>query len=122
MAYSLDLRRRVVAAVEAGTSISEVSRRFDVSRPAIREWCIRARQDRLKADRPGPVGPRKFTGADDDLLRHQIKLRPGITARELVALLNHKVSLWSVCRRLGELGLTLKKSRWSRRNKTGPTS
>jgi transposase len=122
MAYSMDLRKRVVAAVEAGGSLAEVSRRFDVSRPAVRDWCARAKQGRLEANRPGPTKPRKFTPDDDQFLLQQVRLRPGITARELVGLLHNKVSLWSVCRRLSELGLSLKKSRSLLRNKSGPTS
>ena len=38
MTYSMDLRERVVAAVESGQSIAAVSRRFEVSRPTVRDW------------------------------------------------------------------------------------
>ena len=111
MTYSMDLRERVVAAVQTGASVTEVARRFDVSRPAVRDWRDRARHGKLTPGVPGPKGPTKFTEADDGLMRAQVAARPGITAMELIPLLSVPVVESTVCRRLNQLGLRLKKRR-----------
>ncbi len=54
MAYSMDLRQRVVAAVESGDSIASVARRFSVTWPTVRDWPDRARGGELMAGTPGP--------------------------------------------------------------------
>jgi transposase len=82
-----------------------------VSRPTVRDWHYRAKHGTLKAGTPGPTGPRKLTQADDRLLREQVALRPGITARELASMLSVSVTVATVCRRLIQLDLRLKKRR-----------
>lgn len=111
MAYSMDLRQRVVAAVEAGESMWSVAKRFSVAHPTVRDWRDRARDGRLAADKPGPEGPTKFTPEDDALMREQVRRKPGITAGELKPMLGVDVSISAVCRRLRKLELRLKKSR-----------
>ena len=111
MAYWMDLRERVVAAVNAGETIAVVARRFWVSRPAVRDWRDRAGRGGLMPGKPGPKGSIKLTEADDRLMREQIAMRPGITAKELMPMLSVSVVESTVCRRLKRLGLSLKKSR-----------
>lgn len=110
MTYSMDLRERVVAAVEAGEAIAVVARRFDVARPTVRDWRDRARRGELTAGVPGPKGPVKLTDDDDRLMRERVAQRPGITAMQLIPLLSVAVAECTVCRRLKRLGLRLKKS------------
>ena len=111
MAYSMDLRQRVVAAVEAGGSIAAVARRFSVARPTVRDWRDRARRGALSAGTPGPKGSIKLTEADDQWIRQQVAAQPGITARQLLEGLRVAVSLMTVYRHLKRLGLSLKRSR-----------
>jgi transposase len=111
MAYSMDLRLRVVAAVESGQSMWSVAQRFCVAHPTVRAWRDRAAAGRLAPDKPGPTRPRVLTEADDQLMREQIAAKPGITAKELQAMLSVSVTESTVCRRLKKLGLRLKKSR-----------
>jgi len=111
MTYSMDLRERVVAAVDEGEPIAAVARRFQVARPTVRDWRDRARRNALTPGIPGPKSPTKITPQDDQLMREQIARRPGITANQLRALLSVEVAECTVCRRLKKLGLTLKKSR-----------
>jgi transposase len=111
MTYSMDLRERVVAAVEAGDRIAMVARRFDVSRPTVRDWRDRARRDDLRPGTPGPKGPIKLTAADDRVMREAVAARPGITAVELQPRLSVPVVVSTICRRLRKLELPLKKSR-----------
>jgi transposase len=53
--YSKDLRSRVLAAVDAGTSREEVARTFSVSMPTIKRWLKRRRET-------GDVEPRAIPG------------------------------------------------------------
>lgn len=111
MTYSMDLRERVVAAVNAGGTITEVARRFSVSRPVVRDWRDRAARGELEPGVPGPKNPTKLTAADDQLMREMVAARPGITAMQLQPLLSVEVVECTICRRLKKLGLSLKKSR-----------
>ena len=105
--YSMDLRERMVEAARSEPQ-SEVAERFGVSRPTVKDWLERAEQGRLEPDRPGPKGPIKFTRADDAYLLEKVNEQPGITAGELKPQLSCKVDESSVCRRLRELGMSLK--------------
>jgi len=111
MAYSMDLRERVVGALNRGASVAAVARRFGVSRPAVDDWRRRAERDALAPDKTGPKSPTKITPQDDQIMLDQIAENPGITANQLRELIGVEVAECTVCRRLKKLGLTLKKSR-----------
>ena len=111
MAYSMDLRERVVDALNQGGTVSAVARRFGVSRPAVEDWKERAERGALAPDKTGPKAPTKITPEDDQLMLDQVAQNPGVTANQLRAMLSVEVAECTVCRRLKKLGLTLKKSR-----------
>lgn len=111
MTYSMDLRERVVEAVEAGEKIGTVARRFSVAWHTVKDWLNRARHGQLEPEKPGPKGPIKLTEPDDEVMQQQVKANPGITAIELIPLLSVEVEECTVCRRLKKLGLSLKRSR-----------
>lgn len=111
MTYSMDLRQRVVAAVNSGASTSVVARRFAIARPTVRQWRDRAARGELEPGKPGPKDGIKLTKTDDALMRQQVAKRPGITAKQLMPMLSVSVVESTVCRRLKRLGLSLKKSR-----------
>ena len=111
MAYSMDLRKRVVAAVEAGQSIAAVARRFSVARATVRDWRDRAQRGDLSAGTPGPQGPTKLTEADVERIRQRVASEPGVTGGQLLEGLSVTVSAQTVYRHLKRLGLSLKKSR-----------
>ena len=112
MRYSMDLRQRAVRAMEQGQALAQVARRFQVSETALRDWRRRAAEGRLEqTDKPGPKGPRKLTPADDATMRRLIDEQPGITAKQILPQLSVEVHIATVCRRLIQLGLSLKKSR-----------
>jgi transposase len=112
MAYSKDLRLKVLAFVDRGESEAKVARRFDIGERTVRRFKQRRRlTGDVAADKTGPQGPIKLTPADDAVLREQVRRKPGITARELLAMLSVEVAISTVCRRLIRLGLSLKKSR-----------
>ena len=112
MAYSKDLRLKALAALDRGESQAAVARRFDIGKRTVRRFKERRDQTGdVAAYKTGPREPVKLTPEDDALMRRQVQLKPGITAKELTAMLDHKVVLSTVCRRLIALGLSLKKSR-----------
>lgn len=111
MAYSMDLRKKVVAAVERGESLASVARRFEVSSKTVQRWRGRQAKGKLAPDRTGPQQGIKLTPADDQVLKDSLARRPGISLNELSELLGHKVVLSTVSRRLAKLNITLKKSR-----------
>jgi len=111
MAYSKDLRLKVLAAIDRGQSQAAVARAFGISTKSIYRYLKRRRESGgVDADKTGPRGPTKLTPADDQMMLHQVRLKPGITATELMPLLSVDVALSTICRRLQKLGLSLKKS------------
>jgi len=111
MSYSMDLRHRVVAMVESGESITLVARRFSVVRATVRNWTDRHRRGELASGTPGSKGSTKLTDDDEQLIRDAVAAQPGITAKQLMAILSVQVVESTVCRALKRLGLSLKRSR-----------
>lgn len=111
MAYSIDFRLKVVTALDRGETQASVAERFEISERTVRRFKARHEAGRLTADKTGPRSPMKLTPEDDQLMREQVALRPGVTANELRAMLSVEVAECTVCRRLLKIGLTLKKSR-----------
>lgn len=112
---SQDLRRRIVRAVEAGTSARVAASRFEVSPSAAIKLMRRMRQTGSSA--PAQVGGhrRPVLEPHADLIRSLVQPRPRITSAELRAALGEHVirvtahsTLWLMLRRLG---LSHKKTR-----------
>ena len=112
---SLDLRERIVRAVERGSSIREAARRFAVSPSAAIKLMQRVRAT-------GSALPARFGGHRRPLLApHEADLRrliaasPDLTLAELQAELRRRfglaAGLSTVHNTLRRLGLRLKKSR-----------
>ena len=110
MAYSMDLRKRVVSSVGEEKSITWVSRRFRVARSTVRDWVARHHRGELAPGTPGPKGSVKLTATDESMLRQAIATHPGMTAKQLMPLLGVPVVESTVCRALKRLGLSLKRS------------
>ena len=112
---STDLRRRLVRAVEAGSSAREAARRFEVSPSAAIKLMQRVRATGSAA--PGKVGGyrKPLLARHETLLRELTTAKPGITLAEIQAALTGRgiqagslATTWSTLRRLG---LRHKKSR-----------
>jgi len=111
MAYSNDFRLKVLAAVDRGESQAAVAARFDIGERTVRRYVKRRQHTgEVSASKTGPKEPIKLTPADDAMMREQVRLKPGITAKELLPMLSVEVAISTVCRRLIKLGLLLKKS------------
>jgi transposase len=123
-AYSQDLRERILAAVDGGTSVREAATLFRVSVSYIYKAMIRRRRTGETAARcqHGHVGQK--LAAYQDAIRHRVSAQPDATLDELRAwlLANHGVSvsqggMWNA---LDRLGLTLKKRRNTPPSRRGP--
>jgi transposase len=112
-AYSLDLRERVVAAVQDGTSCRAVADIFAISPASVVKWSQRFRSSGSAAAKP-MGGKRPFALADErDWLLARVAAKPDITLRALVVELAErgvKVSLYAVWHFLQKEGVTFKKS------------
>ena len=108
-AYSMDLRVRVLAALDAGESTAAVAARFAVS-PA---WVRRLKQRRRETGETAPRartpnrGPKLAPHADR--LRQLLTAAPDATLAELRADLGVRVALSTVWAAVRRLGYTLKK-------------
>ena len=112
---SQDLRRRLVRAVEAGSSASEAARRFEVSASAAIKLMQRVRQTGRAA--PARIGGyrKPLLAGHEATLRELTEAKPGITLAELQRKLGERgieagslTTIWATLRRLG---LSHKKSR-----------
>lgn len=111
MRIPIEMRRKMVAAVERGESVASVARRFEVSRRGLDKLLDRyAERGTLEPAKPGPKGPTKLTPEDDATMLSLIKADPGVTLREIAEQLGDKVVESTVSRRLTSLGISLKKS------------
>src|SRR5579872_1829345 len=119
-AYSMDLRRRVIGACDAGKGTKGVAQTFGVS-PA---WVRRLKQHRRER---GDIVPRNGGGSrgrkiDRERLARLVREQPDATLVELRDRLGVDVTPWAISKALRELKLTYKKSRSTRPSRTGPTS
>ncbi len=101
MAYSLDLRKRVVDYVENGGSISKAAKRFKVGRATIYRWL--GRED-LQATK----GKRRQRKLDWPALEKDIRENPD--ARLIDRAKKFGVRPSAICYALSEMGITRKKN------------
>ena len=109
MAYSLDLRKRVLDFIETGGGKTEASRRFSVARSTLYKW-LKA-PDPLARQKPGPRHPRNL---DPDALRKQVADFPDQTCSERAS--HFGVSKSCVWYGLKNIGCTRKKKHSDIRN------
>lgn len=124
MAYSLDLRQRVLMAVDAKTATrAAIAERFQVSTSWIRRLVQRRRETGSIAPRPHRGGPAPSLGpAERERLRALVAQQADATLAELRDRLAAPVGIMTIARALKALRLPLKKSRSGRPSRTGPTS
>jgi transposase len=119
--YSLDLRERVVAAVDAGESCRAVAERFAVSVSSVVKWAQRQRATGSAAALP-MGGRRRFALADErDWVLARLAEAPDITLRALARELTERgvvVSYFAVWHFCAREGLTFKKN--AARKRAGP--
>lgn len=125
-ALSVDLRDRVVAAIEGGLSCRQAALRFEVSASSAIRWRQRAR---TQGDvRPGPLGGDRRSGRVEShaelILGLLDKKRDATLAELCAALAEHGVAVGSTTlwRFFDRRKITLKKSQRTRTSSRVPTS
>ena len=120
-AYSLDLRERVLAALDAGAKTRGVGAKFTVSE----SWVRRLVQTRRETGRVAPAtqrhGPPPAWAADADRLRAAVAESPDATLAEYRRRLGLGYGRSALSNALRALGLVRKKSPSGRPSRTGPT-
>ncbi len=114
-AYSMDLRRRILAACNRGEGTRFVADRFGVSPAWIRRLKQRFREDGELAPRPcGGDRRSKFDEAALDKLHKKVSAQPDATLEELRVWAKEELgincSVMATHRALKRIGLTFKKS------------
>lgn len=125
-ALSVDLRERVIGAIDEGLSCRAAAARFGVSAASAIRW----RSLSLKTGdvRPGRLGGDRRSGLIEkhaDLILGRLEAQPDITLAEMQAVLAEQgvtVSTTAVWRFFDRRRITLKKSRRTRTSKVGQTS
>ncbi|MEM1186753.1 MAG: hypothetical protein AAGI53_17345 [Planctomycetota bacterium] len=109
MRIPIEMRRRMLAAVDRGEPVVSVARRFEVTPEGLHRLIRRVRErGTLEPAKPGPKRPTKLTPADDAKMLGLIGRDPGITLNAIRAQLSVEVAESTVCRRLKKLGVSLK--------------
>jgi transposase len=117
-AYSEDLRRKVVEAVQQrGMGKSEAARTFGVSLSSVKRYVGKARQGSSLSPRKHPAGPRpKIDEQAERLLEADVENRPAVTLRErcrfLEGMAGISVSESTLSRLLRRMGFSPKEGRW----------
>jgi transposase len=120
-AYSLDLRQRVLAAVDAGMPRATVLTTFCISRGTLQRWLKRRADGLPLAGRTGPGRPAAIRGPAVALLQAQLAAQPDATLEEHTAAWNAShppVSRATMARSFLRLKQTRKKSRSTPASKT----
>ncbi|NJM07502.1 transposase [Candidatus Gracilibacteria bacterium] len=126
-AYSIDLRDRVLAALDRGMPRTEVVTTFQVSLASLKRW-LAARRDTGDAAPRSPSGGFEptITPAHDEAVQAQVAAFPDATldahAVRWNAAHGPAISQWTIGRAIRRLGLPRKKSRGSRVNATPGTA
>jgi transposase len=113
--YSVDLRERLLGAIDAGLSPAEAARLFRVGPATITRWRRRQREQGQRAPSPRPGRPRRIGPGQEAALREQVRALPDATLAEHCTLRateqGASVSPATMARALMRLRLPLKKSR-----------
>ena len=125
-AYSMDLRKRVLAMCDAGRTTREVARVFDVSESWVRRLKQRRREEGIIG--PRPSGGRRHGHFDPvhlEQLRRWLRQQPDATLEWLLSRVRREMglrcSLMAVCRAVKKLGWSLKKKRFEPTSKIART-
>ena len=121
-AYSEDLRKKIVQAVERGMPKIEAARTFGVGISSVKRYVATAETGRSLAPKKRPGSKPKLDEAAQRLLEADLRERPAATLPERREFLRRargvSVSDSTVSRMLRRMGWSRKKDRWVRRRAT----
>jgi transposase len=112
--YSVDLRRRIVSAVEeSGMSKAQAARTFSVSLSSVKCYVDRAKRGESLASKKRPGSTPKLDQKARNLLAADLQERPYLTLQErcqyIETVTGLSVSRSTMCRAIARLGPTRKK-------------
>lgn len=124
VAYSMDLRQRVLAAVDAGEGTQEqIAKRFSVSPRWIRKLIALRAETGSIVPKPRSGGRKLIIrGETADALQAAVRETPDATLDELRAKIGFNGARMTVWRALRRMKITRKKSRYGRRSSSTPKS
>ena len=124
VAYSIDLRERVLAAVDAAEGIQEqIAKRFRVSSRWIRKLLAQRAATGLIEPKPRGAGRKLLIQGDmTETLRAAIAENPDATLHEVREAIGFEGCLMTVWRTIKRLNITRKKSQCGRRSNSTPKS
>ena len=112
-AYSEDLRRKIIEAIERGASKAGAARLFGVSLSSVKRYARMVQEGRSLAPRKGSGRPPKINTTAEKLVEEDVKERPAATVsdrrRFLERLMGEPLSDSSIWRLLKRLGFSRKK-------------
>ena len=121
-AYSEDLRKKIVSAIERGMSKAQAARTFDVSLSSVKRYARTVRQGGSLTPKKSPGRPRKADEKAQLLLEKDVEERPAATIGQRRRFLEHitstSLSDSTVRRLMKRLGFTQKNGVWGRWNET----
>jgi len=121
-AYSEDLRKKIVAAIERGMSKAQAARLFDVSLSSVKRYSRTARKGRSLEPRKSPGRPPKADARSRALLEKDVEERPSATISQRRRFLEHvtatPLSDSTVRRLMKRMGFSQKNGQWRRWNGT----
>jgi transposase len=120
--YSEDLRKKIVEAIQRGTTKTEAARSFGVSRSSVKRYAKLAEEGRSLAPKKRPGSKPKIDERARRLLEADLEERPAATLFERQEFLRRVVGLSvsesTVSRMVRRLGWSRKKDRWERARET----
>ena len=121
-AYSEDLRRKVVEAVERGMSKAHAAHLFGISLSSVKRYARIADRGASLAPRKGGGRPPKADEATRKLLEADVEEHPAVTVSErrrfLQSATGKSLSASTVKRLLKRMGFSQKNGLWGRWNET----
>lgn len=122
--YSMDLRERVVSAVDAGKETQNaVAGRFGVSLAWVKKLLLQRKETGSIAPKPHGGGwTPKFEGERLETLKKLVEAQPDATLQELLDRSGVDASIMTVHRALQRLDCHFKKSPFTRPSRTARTS
>jgi transposase len=117
-AYSEDLRKKILEAVDKGMSKSEAARTFSVSRSSVKRYAAARREGRPLAPKKHPGSKPKLDQRARRLLEADVQERPALTLEErcrfLKQMVGVSVSESTLSRLLRKMGFSPKDGAWVR--------
>jgi transposase len=121
-AYSEDLRKKILEAVDRGMPKSEAARTFGVSRSSVKRYAAVCREGRSLTPKKHPGSKPKLDQSATKLLEADVEERPAITLKDrcrfLKEMVGVSVSESTLSRLLRKMGFVPKDGVWVRQRGT----